>query len=224
MSGLSFSDRVKLLLQKRLDAPKWPVGDSPPGAIRYLSDGQGNMIAMLTTSVNPNDTEPIGPGSAEAAATADPTFKAFGNINYPATFTKRVNTQVIVLNALITTTNDIATFHQELADFTVPSTKKLEMLKMVLNGSVASVGIGIGHGSDGVADGVTDPTDPIRIIGEGETANINHFSGYVTSPTASLTVEHDIYALIPASRLPFLEKNDQASEVNATVYCLESDT
>jgi len=223
MSGLSFSERVKLLLQKRLDATKWPIGDSGqgPGAIRYLSDGQGNAIALLTTSINPNDTEPIGPGSNEAAALKDPLFKA-NSIEIGYTLASKTNPVFKVLSAMVTTTNTIMTLEfPGGTDYQVPAGKLFIGYKIAVAASVAGVSWAIGTGTDGVATGTTEPTSPVMVIGIDSTGS--GFKSPFTIPTADTIFEFNTFFEIAAALFPFAECDNTSGNKVITVYGVEVD-
>ncbi len=203
MSGLSFSERVKLLLQKRLDATKWPLGDSGqgPGAIRYLSDGQGNAIALLTTSINPNDPEPIGPGSAEASAEVDPVIIFGDALHIPYSITKKTNLVPVSLTAIILTTNSHVTFElPEGTDYSVPAGKDLLIYRVIFQSAIAGMVFNIAYGDDGVAAGTTEPTNPVYIIG-----STNNGGSPLKTQTADKMENIPIYGRIPADKFPFIE-------------------
>jgi len=218
----SFAERVKLLLQKRLDSPKWPVGDSPPGGIRYLSDGQGNMIALLTTSVNPNDAEPIGPGSAESAAEADPIIKAFGTLDLPYTAVLRTSLKIITLVYQLTGTEEIMTLEAPSGtDYSVPAGKVFLGLRLVIMAGVANIGVGIGYGDDGVAAGNTEPTTPVNLTGEFATGATQ--KGPYTAPTADTTEEFDIYVEVPTGKFPYAHAVATSGDKDGILYGAEVD-
>jgi len=201
MSGLSFSERVKLLLQKRLDATKWPIGDSGqgPGAIRYLSDGQGNAIALLTTSINPNDPEPIGPGSAEAAGETDPIITLHEEIQIPYTATKE--TGIVPFSAFVsdTSANTVMTFESPAdTDFSIPSGKTGRITKLVWTHGTAGMYLSIGYGDDGVEAGTTEPTNPVHIAG-----GLAGLESPFVSPVADTKVEARVNLTIPDGKFPF---------------------
>jgi len=222
MSGLSFSERVKMLLQKRLDTSKWPLGDSGqgPGAIRYLTDGQGNIIALLTTSINPNDPEPIGPGSAEAAAEADPIFQVQGAFNFPMTVATLKNVKLISLLAILSGTEELMTFQEGTADYSVPTGKKLILYQLDFAADAATIPFSIGSGSDGVAPGNTLPTDPINLIGN--PLAIGQYSPYVTG-VADTPYSAKISGQLAAGRFPFCDTIVTNARKAAQLYALEAD-
>jgi len=201
MSGLGFAERVKLLLQKRLDTTKWPIGDSPPGGLRYLSDGQGNLIALVTTSVNPNDPQPIGPGSNEAAAETDPVLNVMTKLNIPITFTKLTNPVLVNLQADLATGEEIMTLESPRGtDYSVPAGKKLILFHALYSAAGVTV-LALGYGSDGVAAGGVLPSDPVGILGKGDVTSGQTSSLYVT--TSSVPYSTDIFCEVPASQFPF---------------------
>ena len=209
---LGFSERVKLLLQKRLDTTKWPVGDSPPGGIRYLSDGQGNLITILTTSINPNDAEPIGPGSQEKASEVDPDFLVGGLAKIPYTITKKVNPVFKALSIFIGSTNNVGTLESPFGtDYSVPASKELIIYRYFFQASAASINWGLAYGDDGVAAGTTDPTTPIWILGGDNLPSL-------VNETANKQYHEDIYASVPAGKFPFAEVS--ATSANKFVHIL----
>jgi len=212
-----------MLLQKRLDTSKWPLGDSGqgPGAIRYLTDGQGNIIALLTTSINPNDPEPIGPGSAEKAAEVDPTIRIGGNVLIPYTITAKVNPVFITLVIEITGTNTIMSAESPAeTDYSVPTGKVLLVYKWDISSSVATSKFALGYGDDGVAEGTVDPTNPVWLIGRNN-AGVNK-SAYETL-LANETNPFNISAEIPAGKFPFVETIATSGNKQAIVYGVEVD-
>ena len=217
MSGIGFSERVRLLLQKRLDTTKWPVGDSPPGGIRYLSDGQGNLISILTTSVNPNDKEPIAPGSAESAAETDPTVD-HGGILIPFSITAKVNPVFVTMTATILSTNNIMTFESPVGtDYSVPTGKTFLLNKLIFKSSLAGMTFNIGYGDDGVGAGTSDPTAPVWVIGS------NNSSSALMDEVADRMYEILLYGSIPAGKFPFLDTAATSGFKNAILQGVEVD-
>jgi len=218
MSGLSFSERVKMLLQKRLDTTKWPLGDSGqgPGAIRYLTDGQGNIIALLTTSINPNDAEPIGPGSAEKAAEKDPFINLADQFQLPFTKTPEVWRDDVVIHARVSGTNTDATFHEDAGDYSVPTGRKTRFYRMICSTSTAVVTIALGHGSDGVADGTAGPTDPVFFWGV-------DLDGMITIPVANIDEVREISITVPAGRFPWMSVNATNANKSCILFGVELD-
>jgi len=226
---LGFSDRVKLLLQKALDPTKWPIGDSGqgPGGLRYLTDGQGNLVAIVTTSVNPNDTAPIGPGSAEAAAEVDPILRALGH-QIPYTATKKTNVVFKALIGRITGTNNIATLESPAGtDYQVPVSKTFFGTHADFSAiHTGALYFAIGYGDDGVADGTTDPTTPIWVIG---TNNASGSKSPYSVQVSTAAVDHppigefDIYCEIPAGKFPFFEAETDNTNKEIMLYGFEAD-
>ena len=229
MSGLSFSERVKLILQKRLDTRKWPLGDSGqgPGAIRYLTDGQGNAIAILTTSINPNDPEPIGPGSQESASQVDPTVRLGGGrdvntgLDIALTLTKKANAKEIILGVLIgTSTNTVETLEEsDGTDYQVPAGKELLCYYLSGQASVVTGPYQLGYGSDAVAEGTTDPSDTVYApwAQSGAGAGLCH-------PTVADTYEGFAIAFkIPATKFPFMRHPVTTSFTAVMVLGVEYD-
>jgi len=201
MSGLGFAERVKLLLQKRLDSTKWPIGDQPPGGLRYLSDGQGNLMAIVTTSVNPNDASPVGPGSQESAAETDPILTLHEEIQLPYTAVKFTGVAPFSATAPVEGTNTIMTFeHPAGTDFSIGATKTGMITRVLYYGSVAGTWVKIGYGDDGVAEGTTDPTTPVWLLGE----NAAGESPLVVT-TADVPYVSKVALEIPAGKFPFVE-------------------
>ena len=219
----SFAERVKLLLQKRLDTTKWPIGDSGqgPGGIRYLTDGQGNAIAIITTSVNPNDAEPIGPGSAESAAEVDP-IHVLRDLQVPHTFTKKTSSKEIILGATIeTATNTRATFHDQRgnADYSVPTGKELLIYKEYSHATLVTAGWDISFGDDGVAEGTAAPTNEVFISGSisGTGLSLMHLQ------TVDLPQEDSIPWIIPAGKFPCLVSNSTSQSIGVVLLGVEYD-
>jgi len=200
MSGLSFSERVKMLLQKRLDTTKWPLGDSGqgPGAIRYLTDGQGNIIALLTTSINPNDPEPIGPGSAEAAGEVDPILLQVDH-QLPYTATKETNVKIFSLVAEINGTDTDKTFEKPVGtDYSVPASKKYVVTSLDYSVGTAAIPLAMGYGDDGV-EGTVEPTNFVYLVG---TTIPNNLS--IIVPVTADTLFHlRVSVEVPADKFPW---------------------
>ena len=214
----SFAERVKLLLQKRLDAPKWPVGDTAPGGIRYLSDGQGNMIALLTTSVNPNDAEPIGPGSAETAAEQVDPFLNLGSDPFaqlPLSMTQKASAKEILIGASInTTTNTIVSLEDEQGvDYSVPASKETLLYKQYFQSSIITAAFQVGYADDGVAEGTTDPTTPVFIPWFPDSTNVG-----LHGVTVDVVAEFNVPFRVPTGKFPFFQ-HETTSGVSM-VMCL----
>ncbi len=230
MSGIGFAERVKLLLQKRLDHPKWPVGDSPPSAIRYLSDGQGNLICILTTAINPNDAEPIGPGGGlgnvglldssgariSPSEKIDPFIKLADQFELPFSKTAEVYSDDIVIHARITSTNTDATFHKDASDYSVPTGKKARFYRMIANTSTAVVTIALGYGDDGVADGLNGPSTPVFFWG-------SDTDGFIALDVANQNHEIPISITVPAGKFPWMITNATSANKSCILFGVELD-
>lgn len=222
MSGLSFSERVKLILQKRLDTTKWPLGDSGqgPGAIRYLTDGQGNAIAILTTRVDPNASEPIGPLGADQV---DPIIRlgATMQLDVPHTFTKKTNSKEVILGAQIgTATNTRMTFHDQKtgSDYSVPSGKELLIYHEIGMATKVTASILINYGDDGVAEGTSAPTNEVFPAGFPSGTGLGiHFV------TIDVVQELNWPVIIPADKFPLLVGLDTAQAISMVCMAVEYD-
>jgi len=191
-----------MLLQKRLDTSKWPLGDSGqgPGAIRYLTDGQGNIIALLTTSINPNDTEPIGPGSVEAAAEVDPIINAIG-IQIPYTATKETSVVPKTMISEILGTNTDKTFETPVGTaYSVPANKKFVATSLDFQVGTAAIVLSMGYG-DTEVEGTVEPSNFVYLVGTTGVGGVSLLIGL-----AADTIFHfEMHVEVPADKFPWMQ-------------------
>lgn len=232
---------IKTLIQKRLDKSKWNLGPITPGGIRLLTDSQGNLIGLVTVPVNPQDTSPIAPGSSgnvgllnssgvriNPAQAVDPFAKLGGVMQLPYALTALTNPVFITLTGMITSTNNIMSLESPSGtDYSVPASKLLYLTKMVISAiHTTAVYFALGYADTGVADGTTDPTTPIHIIG------INVASGMKSPYSVQVSTaavdrppigEFDILAKIPAGKFPFFEAETDNTTKAMVCYGVEVD-
>lgn len=215
---------TKKFITKRVDANAWNLGPDKISGIRMLTDPENPAIILgiATVAFDPQSSAPLTPSSPAGEVDPHINIGGPGGVQLPYTATLLTGLTIITLNAQLTTTQEIQTLEAPVGtDYSVPASKKIILFKLVIMSGVANIGVGIGHGSDGVAPGNTKPTDPIDVIGENALGATQ--KGPYTNPVADTTSEFDIHAEIATGRFPYAHAVATSSDKDIIVYGAEVD-
>ena len=226
---------IKTLIQKRLDKAKWNLGPITPGGIRLLTDSQGNLIGLVTVPVNPQDADPLAPGSSgnvgllniagvrvDPAGPVDPLGfigdQGGAQLAYSGT---KSNGKVVVIGQQTEATADtFVTLHNEDdTDYQVPSGKTYSIVQALLRCDLTD-GIGLGYGDTGVAQGTSAPTNHVVFPW---TKASNQILGLLVVATVNTQLVINIAGEVPASKFPVLSYGNASKSVYIQIIGIEHD-
>lgn len=170
---------------------------------------------VLTVNIDPATGDMVAPG----AGAIDPTIEAdFAKLAF--TLAKKTNPVLLSLTAQITTTNQMMTLESPLGtDYSVPASKVAYLLRMIMMTTVAGIGLQVGYGDTGVANGVADPTALVVIIGGSATT----VESALISDVANKPQAFNIYASIPAGKFPLIRTAGTSASKLCQVFGVEVD-
>mgnify|MGYP001571637590 CR=1 FL=1 len=189
MSEPSFFKRLK----RRLN---WTdIGFSAADEERFNDEGVFTpREIVLTINIDPATGDMVAPG----AGAIDPTISIGDVVDIAFTLAKKTTPIFKSLIAIITTTNTIMTLEDPGGtDYQVPSGKVFYFLKVIFSSGASAINFGLGYGDTGVANGITEPTAPVFLMGN------TSAQSPLSIDVANKPYEIPVYASVPAGKFPF---------------------
>jgi len=160
---------------------------------------------------------PPGAGS-KTAQVVDPEVLLAGFAKLPYKIALATNPVFKVLNVALSGTNTYMTFESPVTtDYSVPTGKKFEAYRLGFYGAAADISFTLASGSNGVANGTTEPSDFIRYIGSGTTGS------YIINEVANRLYSEPIYISVAADLFPAVQVSATNALKSATLYGVEID-
>lgn len=162
-----------------------------------------------------------GPELSSGTITGNPVVLLGGVAQLAIALGVRKNPVFFTLMGEITGANSIMTLEDKDGDHEVAASKELFMYRAAWATLTAGLTFALGFGDDGVADGVTDPANPVFVLGRDNVGGGMKSSYFNTA--ASATNEFDILARVPAGKFPFVETNTNNASKSIIIYGVEVD-
>jgi len=181
------------------EASRLPYVPGPVDLIQFKNDRAESGKSIFVTKMKVTNLSAAPPPLP--AEEVDPLIILHEEIQKPYTATKETGIVPFSANTRITGVNTIMTLESPAGtDFSVGASQTAIITRILYTSSVAGVFVQIGYGDDGVAEGTTDPTNPVFVFGEG---------GAGETPLIVTTADTPLVGIvaleIPAGKFPFVE-------------------